>query len=68
MSDEELYKAIKEYSEKNDLSNRREANKILRRIMDTCRSHEYCIFCPYSRDDKGCIFIFNSRAPEKWEI
>ena len=68
MSDEELYKAIKEYSDNNGLDNVRTANKILRRIMDTCRSHEYCIFCPYSRDDKGCIFLFNSHTPENWEI
>ena len=68
MSDEELYKAIKEYSENNDLDNVREANKLLRKIRDTCSSHEYCLFCPYGSEDKGCIFIFNSRAPEKWEI
>lgn len=69
MSDEELYKAIKEYSENNDINNVREANKTLRKIRDTCSSHDYCLFCPYCLDeDKGCIFLFNRYTPAKWEL
>lgn len=66
MSDEELYKAIKEYSENNDLDNVREANKTLRKIRDTCRSHIKCNGCPYYRAVKYCIV--SSGIPENWEI
>ena len=66
MSDEELYKAIKEYSENNDLDNVREANKILRKIRDTCRLHANCKNCPYYRPIAHCIL--SSGIPENWEI
>lgn len=66
MSDEELYKAIKEYSENNDLGNVRETNKVLRKIRDTCRSHTNCKNCPYYRPFVHCIL--NSGIPENWEI
>lgn len=66
MSDEELYKAIKEYSENNDLDNVREANKVLRKIRDTCRAHNYCKYCPYS-DTNGTCKV-SSGTPENWEI
>ena len=66
MSDEELYKAIKEYSEKNDLSNLREANKILRHIRDTCRLYNSCKNCPYYRVNAQCIIL--SGIPENWEL
>lgn len=66
MSDEELYKAIKEYSENNDLDNVREANKVLRKIRDTCRAHSSCEYCPYYSADIRCIL--SSDIPENWEI
>lgn len=66
MSDEELYKAIKEYSENNDLNSARETNKVLRKIRDTCRSHKKCKNCPYYRPFVHCIL--NSGIPENWEI
>lgn len=66
MSDEELYKAIKEYSESNDLDSVREANKILRKIRGTCKSHNNCKFCPYYGANRHCIVI--SVILETWEI
>lgn len=66
MSDEELYKAIKEYSESNKLDKIREANKILRKIRDTCRTYTNCKYCAYYRADKHCIVT--SDIPENWEI
>lgn len=66
MSDEELYKAIKEYSENNDLDNVREANKILRKIRDTCRRHSICNLCPYYSAVNHCIVT--SDTPQNWKI
>lgn len=66
MSDEELYKAIKEYSESNDLNNVREANKVLRKIRASCKTHFSCKDCPYYRAYVHCIFT--SGIPENWVI
>lgn len=66
MSDEELFKAIKEYSENNDLGSVRAVNIILRKIRDTCRAHGSCEYCPYYREDVRCIL--SSDIPENWEI
>ncbi len=66
MSDKELFKAIKEYEEKNNLKEVREANKILRKIRDTCRSQDYCTSCPYYKIIRECIFI--TGVPDSWEI
>lgn len=68
MDDEELYKAIKEYEEKNNLKEVREVNKILRKIRDICRSYEpiECCGCPlYNKLFSACILLID---PENWEI
>lgn len=73
MSDKELYKAIKEYSDNNNLDNVREANKILRKIADTCMSFNSCRHCPYFTKKKVCVFqqncppVFWQKNPEKWQ-
>ena len=66
MSDEELFKAIKEYSDNNDLANVRRANIFLRKIKDTCRAHASCEYCSYYRANYRCIVT--SGIPENWEI
>ncbi len=52
--------------ENNELSIEQEADMILRKIMDTCRAHNYCKYCPYS-DTNGTCKI-SSGTPENWEI
>lgn len=66
MSDEELFKAIKEYSENNKLDKIREANIILRKIRDTCKLYPICNYCPYYSAVKHCIVT--SDTPQNWEI
>ena len=73
MSDNELFKAIKEYEEKNNLKEVREINKALRKIRDICRKHDSCGDCPLgncSRYYKECIdkCFLRWGVPENWEI
>lgn len=68
MSDEELFKAIKEYEEKYNLKEVREVNKILRKIRDICRAHDSCGDCPLkSRENIDKCFL-RQNVPENWEI
>ena len=72
MSDKELFKAIKEYGEENNLKEAREANIILRKIKDICRDYQFCTKdnkhkrCPFLTDEDYCIF--SDSPPEAWEI
>lgn len=68
MSDKDLFKAIKEYEEKNNLKEVREVNKILRKIRDICREHDTCGDCPlYYKNSKDKCHL-RQGVPENWEI
>ena len=65
MSDKELFKAIKEYEEKNNLKEVREINKVLRKIRDICREKCNCKSCEFIGDEGFCKL---AAVPENWEI
>ena len=73
MSDKELFKAIKEYEEENNLKDVREANIILRKIRDICSAYSLCKkgdkYCPFLRCEYGStVCIFNNGVPENWVL
>lgn len=68
MSDEELYKALKEYIEKNNLDEVRKANKILREIKDICGTYVRCKDCPFKSKLSSDSCMFRQDCPLLWEL
>lgn len=68
MSDEELYKAIKEYSEEHNLDEVRKATKILRAIKDVCNNHITCKDCPFKSTTSNNNCMFREDYPLLWEL